>query len=310
MFYIILQGYGFSSGHIRMWDLDYKESWALKNWCFCTVAWEKTLESPLDCKEIQPVHPKGDQSWIFGHVMWRTDSFEKTLMLGKIEAAGEEGDDRGWDGWMASPTQWMWVWVSSGSWWWTGKPGVLQSLGSQRVRHDWVTELNWTESPEPVNDILFRKRVFADVVKNFKIRRSSWIIWLDCNPGASVLIGVRQRERRRQRQTHSEDGVKIEAETGVIWLLPRGHQICPHVVSSHQQPAEGPGKLLPQSLEREVWPYQHFGFGLLASRTLREDISAVLSHRFLFGSPQKLIYPISAVGAWYHQEGKIIPCCW
>ena len=56
---------------------------------------------------------------------------------------GEEGDDRGWDGWMASPTQWTWVWASSGSWWWTGKPGVLQSLGSQRVRHDWVTELNW-----------------------------------------------------------------------------------------------------------------------------------------------------------------------
>ena len=56
---------------------------------------------------------------------------------------GGEGDDRGWDGWMASPTQWTWVWVSSGSWWWTGKSGVLQSMGSQRVRHDWVTELNW-----------------------------------------------------------------------------------------------------------------------------------------------------------------------
>ena len=82
---------------------------------------------------------------------------------------------------------------------------------------------------------------------------------------ASVLIGVRQRERR-QRDRHIEDDVKIEAETGVIWLSPRGHQICPHVVSSHRQPAEGQGKLLPQSLEREVWPYQHFGFGLLASR--------------------------------------------
>ena len=69
---------------------------------------------------------------------------EETLMLGKIKARGE-GDDRGWDGWMASPTQWTWVWASSGSWWWTGKPGVLQSMGSQRVRHDWVTELKWTE---------------------------------------------------------------------------------------------------------------------------------------------------------------------
>ena len=59
--------------------------------------------------------------------------------------AGGKGDDRGWDGWMASPTQWTWVWVNSGSWWWTGRPGVLQSMGSQRVGHDWMTELNWTE---------------------------------------------------------------------------------------------------------------------------------------------------------------------
>ena len=82
-----------------MWELDYKESWVLKNWCFWTVVLEKTLESPLDCKEIQPVHPKGNQSWIFigrtdaeaetqqefGHLMWRTDSLEKTLILGKLE---------------------------------------------------------------------------------------------------------------------------------------------------------------------------------------------------------------------------------
>ena len=59
--------------------------------------------------------------------------------------AGGEGDDRGWDGWMASPVQWTWVWVNSGTWWWTGRPGVLQFMGSQRVRHDWATELNWTE---------------------------------------------------------------------------------------------------------------------------------------------------------------------
>ena len=73
------------------------------------------------------------------HLMRTVDSFEKTLMLGKIE-----GDDRGWDGWMASLTQWTWVWVNSRSWWWTGWPGVLQSMGSQRVKHDLVTELNWT----------------------------------------------------------------------------------------------------------------------------------------------------------------------
>ena len=83
----------------------------------------------------------------FGHLLWRADSLEKTLMLGKIRAGGE-GDDRGWDGWMVSLTQWTWVWVDSGSWWWTGRPGVLQFMGSQRVRHDWATELNWTEAFE------------------------------------------------------------------------------------------------------------------------------------------------------------------
>ena len=75
--------------------------------------------------------------------MWRGDSSEKTLMLGL--GAGGEGDDRGWDGWMASPTWWMWVWVNSGSWWLTGRHGVLRFMGSQRVGHDWATELGWTE---------------------------------------------------------------------------------------------------------------------------------------------------------------------
>ena len=92
------QGYGFSSGHVWMWELDCEESWAPKNWCFWTVVLEKTLESPLDCKEIQPVHPEGNQSWMFigrtdlklklqyfGHLMLRAKSLEKTLMLGKIE---------------------------------------------------------------------------------------------------------------------------------------------------------------------------------------------------------------------------------
>ena len=73
----------------------------------------------------------------FGHLMQRADSFEKTLMLGRIEGRRRKR----WDGWMASPTQWTWVWVNSGSWWWTGRPGMLQSVGSQRVGHDWATEL-------------------------------------------------------------------------------------------------------------------------------------------------------------------------
>ena len=80
----------------------------------------------------------------FGHLMQRTNSTEKILMLGK--KAGGEGEHRGWDGWMASLTQWIWIWVNSRSWWWTGRPGVLHFMGSQRVGHDWVTELNWTTS--------------------------------------------------------------------------------------------------------------------------------------------------------------------
>ena len=79
----------------------------------------------------------------FGQLMRRADSFPWCWERLK---AGGEGDDRGWDGWMASPTQWTWVWVSSGSWWWTGRPGGLQSMGLQRIRHDWATELNWLKT--------------------------------------------------------------------------------------------------------------------------------------------------------------------
>ena len=80
----------------------------------------------------------------FGHLKQRANSMEKILMLRKIEGGRRRGD-RGWDGWMASLTQWTWVWVGSRSWWWTGRSGILKSMGSQRVRHDWMTELNWTE---------------------------------------------------------------------------------------------------------------------------------------------------------------------
>ena len=142
------QSYSFSSCHVWMWELNYKESWALKNWCFWTVVLEKTLESPLDCKEVQPVHPKGNWSWIF---IARTNAETETPILWPPDEKNwlkdwrqeVKGDDRGWDGWMASPTQWTWAWVSSKSWWWTGRPSVLQSMGSQRVREDWATELNW-----------------------------------------------------------------------------------------------------------------------------------------------------------------------
>ena len=148
------QGYGFSGGHIWMWELDCEESWALKNWCFWTVVSEKTLESPLDCKEIQPVHPEGNQSWVFigrtdveteTPVFWPPDA--KSWLIWKDpdalkdwrqEEKGMKEDEMvGW----ASRTQWRWVWVSSRSWWWTERPGMLQSMGSQRV--DMPQRLNW-----------------------------------------------------------------------------------------------------------------------------------------------------------------------
>ena len=138
-----------------MWELNYKERWALKNWCFWTVVLDNTLESPLDCKEIKPVNPKGNHSWIF---IGRTDAeavtpilwppHAKNRLIGKDLDAGkdwrqEKGDERGWDGWMASPTQGTWVWASSGSWRWTGNSGVLQSMGLQSVIPVWATGLNW-----------------------------------------------------------------------------------------------------------------------------------------------------------------------
>ena len=138
-----------------MWELDCEENWALKNWCFWTVVLEKTLESPLACKEIQPVHSKGDQSWdFFGRNDAKAEtpvvatsceelSHWKRLWCWEGLGAGGEGDNRVWDGWMASLTRWKWVWVNSGSWWWTGRPGVLRFMGLQRVGHNWATELNY-----------------------------------------------------------------------------------------------------------------------------------------------------------------------
>ena len=204
-----------------MWELDYKENWMPKNWCFWTVVLEKTLENPLNLKEIQPVHAKGDQSWVFiggtdveaetpilwppdmkswliwedpdagkdwgqeekrmtedemvgwhhqlngqgfgwtsgvgdgqrGLVCWSSWGCKESDMTERMNwnwklnwcwerlRAGGEGEDRGWDFWMASPTQWTWVWVNPGSWWWTGRPGVLRFMGSQSQ----ILLSNWTE---------------------------------------------------------------------------------------------------------------------------------------------------------------------
>ena len=139
------------------------ESWTIKKvkcrqidafelWCWrrlLRVHWTARRSNQSILKEISPEYSLEGlmlklKLQYFGHLMRRTDSLEKTLMLGKIKE-GREGDNRGWDGWMASPTQWTWVWVNSRSWWWRGRADVLQFLASQRGGQDWVTELNWTE---------------------------------------------------------------------------------------------------------------------------------------------------------------------
>ena len=133
----------------------YESFWSPKNWCFWTVVLEKTLESPLDCKEIQPVHSEGDQSWIFigrtdteaeAPILWPPDA--KNWLIWKDPGVGKDWrwEEKGTTEmrWLdASPSWWTWVWASSGSWWWSGKPGMMQSMELQRVGHDWATELNW-----------------------------------------------------------------------------------------------------------------------------------------------------------------------
>ena len=118
----------FFSSHVWIWELDYKESWAPKNWWIWTMALEKALESPLDCKGIQPVHPKGDQS-----LQYSLQDFPWCWERLKV---GGERDNRGRDGWMTSLTR-----QTLGNWWWTGKSGMLQSMGLQ----SWTRLSDWTE---------------------------------------------------------------------------------------------------------------------------------------------------------------------
>ena len=134
------------------WTVKKAERWRID--AFELQCWRRVLRIPWTARRsnqsiLKEINPEYSLEGLmlklkfqyFGHLMQRTDSFEKTMMLGKIGGRGG-GDGRGWDGWMASLTQRIWVWVGSCSWWWTGKPGMLPSTGLQRVRHDWVTELN------------------------------------------------------------------------------------------------------------------------------------------------------------------------
>ena len=156
----------FSSGHVWMWELDCEESWVPKNWCFWTAVLEKTLESPLDCKEIQPVHPKGDQSWVStgrtdveaeSPILWPPDL--KSWFIGKDPDAGKDWgqEEKGMpedeiDGWMVSSTHWTWVWVDYGSW--DGQGGLACCGSWGRKESDRTERLNWTEQYKFLNNIL------------------------------------------------------------------------------------------------------------------------------------------------------------
>ena len=129
------------------WRIDASELWCWRR--LLRVPWTARRSSQSILKEISPgISLEGMMLKLklhyFGHLRRRVDSLEKTLMLGGIEGRRRRGRQR-WDGWMASLTWWTWVWVNSGSWWWTGRPGMLRFMGSQRVGHDWATEPNWTE---------------------------------------------------------------------------------------------------------------------------------------------------------------------
>ena len=184
------QSYGFSSSHVWMWELDYKESWELKNWCFWTMVLEKTLENPLDCKEIQPV--KGNQSCFLKEISpeyhwkdWCWSWNSNTLATWCEELthlkrpwrwerlrAGGEGDDRGWAGCMASPTRWTWVWASSRNWWWTGSLASCSLMGS-----DTTERLNWLTDPNMAPCVRQRSNALLFYFTKNRLQDSVWYIF-------------------------------------------------------------------------------------------------------------------------------------
>ena len=170
----LVKNYDFSSSLVRMWQLYHKEGWVLKNWCFQIVVLEKTLESPLDCKEIKPVNRKGNQPQIF---IRRTNAKAPILWLPEVQSwrngkdpdAGKEWgeEEKGVTedkiGWIISLTQWT---LSSGRQWWTGKPGMLQSMGSQRAGL-----IHWREKKKPTDSLTVWWPIHAN-------KRQSHFHWL------------------------------------------------------------------------------------------------------------------------------------
>ena len=160
--------YGCESWTIKKAECQRIDAFELWSWRrLLRVPWTAKRSNQSILKDISPEYSlEGLMLMLklpyFGPVMRRTDSLEKTLMLERLKAQGE-GDNSWWDSWMASPTRWIWVWSTSGSWWWTGKPGVLQSMGLQRVRHDWATELNFVEHFHMYNFIFFLKFLSGNI---------------------------------------------------------------------------------------------------------------------------------------------------
>ena len=149
------QGYGFSSGHVWMWEWTVKKTECQRIDAFELWCWRRLLRVPCAARRsnqsiLKEISPECSLEGLI--YSWNSNTLAtwceelthwKRPWCCERLGAGGEGDDRGWDGWMASPTQWTWVWVNSKNWWWTGRPGVLRFMGLQRVGHDWVTELNW-----------------------------------------------------------------------------------------------------------------------------------------------------------------------
>ena len=170
------QSYGFACSHVWMWDLDHKEKWVLKNWCFWTVVLAKTLESPLDCK-IKSGNPKGNQYWVFigsVHWFWSWSSKPLATLCDKLPhwkrpwcwerlKAGGEVDNRRWDGWMASLTRWMWVWASFGRWWWD-KAAWHAEVHEVAKTQTWLRD--WTK----LSSMLEKRKIYTSAKITFWTR--------------------------------------------------------------------------------------------------------------------------------------------